>query len=86
MPVSLHRLTQASMGSFLVAFIALSQNREYLDTSLHSIEVVTYTHKRSKPCYTTGRTFPSILPWYGAQSMIQLNHCPPPRPRIPTLL
>jgi hypothetical protein len=27
---------------------------------------------------TTRRTFPSILSWYGTQSMIQANHCPPP--------
>jgi hypothetical protein len=47
--------------------------------------VVTCTHKISKPCCTTGHTFPSILPWYGAQSMIQANQCPPPRPCIPTL-
>jgi hypothetical protein len=46
--------------------------------------VVTCTHKRSKPCCTIGHTFLSILPWYRAQSMIQANHCPPPRPRIPT--
>jgi hypothetical protein len=84
MSVSLHRLIRASMGSFLTAFVAPSRNREYLDTFLHSAEVVTCTHKRSKPCCTTRRTFPSILPWYGAQSMIQANHCPPLRPRIPT--
>jgi hypothetical protein len=29
-------------------------------------------------------TYLSILPVYGAQSKIQANHCPPPRPRIPT--
>jgi hypothetical protein len=32
--------------------------------------VVTCTHRRSKPCCTTGHTFLSILPWYGARSMI----------------
>jgi hypothetical protein len=53
---------------------------------LHSAEVVTCTHKRSKPCCTTGRTFSSILPWYGAQLMIQANQCSSPRPCIPTLL
>jgi hypothetical protein len=84
--VSLHRLIRASMGSFLAAFVAPSRNREYLDTFLHSAEVVTCTHRRSTPCCTTGRTFPSILPWYGSQSMIRANHCPPPRPHIPTLL
>jgi hypothetical protein len=31
--------------------------------------------KRSKPCCTTGRTLPSTLPWCGAQSLIQANHC-----------
>jgi hypothetical protein len=31
--------------------------------------------KRSKPCCTTGRTFLSTLPWCGAQSLIQANHC-----------
>jgi hypothetical protein len=51
--VSLHRLIRASMGSFPVVFAAPSQNREYPDTFLHSVEVVTCTHKRSKPCYTT---------------------------------
>jgi hypothetical protein len=85
MSVSLHRLTRASMGSFPAVFVAPSRNREYLDTFLHSAEVVTCTHKRSKPCCMIGRTFPSILPWYGVQSMIQANHCPPPRPRIPTI-
>jgi hypothetical protein len=35
MPVSLHRLTRASMGSFPAMFIAPSQNREYPDTFLH---------------------------------------------------
>jgi hypothetical protein len=70
MSASLHRLIRASMGSFPAAFVAPFQNREYLDTFLHSAEVVTCTHKRSKPSCTTGRTFPSILPWYGAQSMI----------------
>jgi hypothetical protein len=86
MSVSLHMLIRASMGSFPATFIALSWDREYLDTFLHSAEVVTCTHKRSKPCCTTGRTLPSILPWYGAQSMIQANHYPYPQPRIPTLL
>jgi hypothetical protein len=28
--------------------------------------VVTCTHRRSTLCCTTGHTFPSILPWYGA--------------------
>jgi hypothetical protein len=50
MPVSLHRLIGALMGSFPAAFVAPFRNREYLDTFLHSIEVVTCTHKRSKPC------------------------------------
>jgi hypothetical protein len=68
MSISLHRLIRASMGSFPAAFVAPSRNREYLDTLLHSAEVVTCTHKRPKPCYTTGRTFPSILLLYGAQS------------------
>jgi hypothetical protein len=86
MSVSLHSLIRASMGSFPAAFVAPSQNREYLDTFLHSTEVVTCTHKRSKPCCTTGHTFPSILPWYGAQSMIQANHWSSPRPHIPILL
>jgi hypothetical protein len=58
MSVSLHRLIRASMGSFPVEFAAPSQNGEYPDTFLHSAEVVTYTHKRSKPCYTTRRIFP----------------------------
>jgi hypothetical protein len=66
------------MGSFPAAFVAPSRNREYLDTFLHSAEVVTCTHRRSTPCYTTGHTFSSILPWYGAQSIILANHCPPP--------
>jgi hypothetical protein len=84
MSVSLHRLIRASMGSFPAAFVAPSQNREYLNTFLHSAEVVSCTHERSKPCCITGHTFQSILLLYGAQSMIQANHCPPPRPRIPT--
>jgi hypothetical protein len=67
MYVSLHMLIRASIGSFPAAFVALSRNREYPDTFLHSAEVITCTYKRSKPCCTTGRTFPSILPWYGAQ-------------------
>jgi hypothetical protein len=34
-------------------------------------------------CCTTGRSFPSTLPWCGAQSMIQANHCAfPPSPYI----
>jgi hypothetical protein len=37
------------MGSFPAAFVAPSRIREYLDTFLHSVEVVTCTHKRSKP-------------------------------------
>jgi hypothetical protein len=53
---------------------------------VHSAEVVTCTHRRSTPCCTIGRTFPSILPWYVAQSMIRANHCSFPRPCIPTLL
>jgi hypothetical protein len=52
-PVSLHRLTRASMGSFPAAFIAPSRNKEYPDTFLHSAEVVTCTHKRPKHCCTT---------------------------------
>jgi hypothetical protein len=68
MSASLHRLIRASMGSFPAAFVAPSRNREYLDTSLHSEEVVTCTHKRSMLCCTTGRTFPSILLLYGAHS------------------
>jgi hypothetical protein len=86
MSVSLCRLIRASMGSFPAALVAPSRNREYPDTFLHSAEVVTCTHKRSTPCCTTGRSFPSTLPWCGAQSMIQANHCSFPRPRIPTLL
>jgi hypothetical protein len=82
--VSLHRLIRASIGSFLAAFVAPSRNREYLDTFLYSAEVVTCTHKRSKLCCTTGHTFLSILLLYGAQSMIQANHCPPLQPRVPT--
>jgi hypothetical protein len=78
MSVSLHRLIRASMGSFPAVFVAPSRNREYLDTFLHSVEVVTCTHKRSKLYCTTGRTFTSILLLYGAQSTIQTNHCPPP--------
>jgi hypothetical protein len=84
MLVSLHRLIRASMGSFPAALVAPSLNTEYLDTFLHFVEVVTCTHKRSKCCCTTRCTFPSILPWYGSQSVIQANHGPPPRPRIPT--
>jgi hypothetical protein len=61
MSVSLHRLIRASMGSFPAMFVDPSRNREYLDTFLHSVEVVTYTHERSKLCCTTGHTFPSIL-------------------------
>jgi hypothetical protein len=53
MSISLHRLTRASMGSFPAVFVALSRNREYQDTFLHSVEVVTWTHKRSKPCCTS---------------------------------
>jgi hypothetical protein len=30
--------------------------------------------KRSKPCCTTGRSFPSTLPWCGAQLLIQAIH------------
>jgi hypothetical protein len=56
------------MGSFPATFVAPSRNREYLNTFLHSAEVVTCTHKRSKPCCTTGRTFLPILLLYGAQS------------------
>jgi hypothetical protein len=81
MSVSLHRLIRALMGFFPAAFVAPSRNKEYLDTFLHSTEVVTCTHERSKPCCTT---VPSILLLYGTQLMIQANHCPPPRPRIPT--
>jgi hypothetical protein len=58
MPVSLHRLIRASMGSFPAAFVAPSRNREYPDTLLHSAEVVTCTHKRSKPCCSTRGIFP----------------------------
>jgi hypothetical protein len=75
--VSLHRLIRASMGSFPVVFEAPSQNREYLDNFLHSAEVVTCTHKRSKPCCTTGRTFLSILPWHGALSSSATPHTHP---------
>jgi hypothetical protein len=57
MPVSLHRLIRASMGSFPATSIAPSQNREYPDTFVHSVEVVTCTHKRSKPCCTTRQIF-----------------------------
>jgi hypothetical protein len=32
--------------------------------------------KRSKPCCTTGQSFPSTLPWCGAQSLIQAIHRP----------
>jgi hypothetical protein len=46
MPVSLHRLIRASMGSFPAAFVAPSRNREYPDTFVYSAEVVTCTHKR----------------------------------------
>jgi hypothetical protein len=31
--------------------------------------------KRSKLCCTAGPTFPSTLPWCGAQPLIQANHC-----------
>jgi hypothetical protein len=86
MSVSLHRLIRASMGSFPAAFVAPSRNREYPYTFLHSAEVVTYTHKRSKPCCTSEQLASSTLPWCGAQSMIQANHCSSPRPRRPTLL
>jgi hypothetical protein len=53
MSVSLHRLIRDSMGSFPAAFVAPFRNREYLDTFLHSAEVVTCTHKRSKPWCTS---------------------------------
>jgi hypothetical protein len=53
MSVSLRGLIRASMGSFPAVFAAPSRNREYLDTFLHSMEVVTCTHKRSKPCCTS---------------------------------
>jgi hypothetical protein len=56
-PISLHRLTGASMGSFSAAFIVPSRNKEYLDTFLHYAEVVTCNHKRSKSCCSTGRVF-----------------------------
>jgi hypothetical protein len=68
MSTSLYRLIRASMGSFPATFVAPSRNREYLDTFIHSAEVVTCTHKRLMLCCTTGRTFPSILLLYGAQS------------------
>jgi hypothetical protein len=81
MSVSLHKLIRASMGSFPPAFTTPSQNREYPDTFLHSAEVVTCAHKRSKPCCTSESRASSILPWYEAQSMIQANHCSsPPQP------
>jgi hypothetical protein len=48
--------------------------------------VVTCTHKISKPCCTFESRASSILPWYGAQSMIQANHCPSLRACILTLL
>jgi hypothetical protein len=53
MPVSLHRLTRAFMGSFTAMFVAPSRNREYPNMFLHYGEVVTCTHKRSKPCGTS---------------------------------
>jgi hypothetical protein len=84
--VSLCRLIRASMGSFPAVFAAPSRNKEYPDTFLQSAEVVACTHKRSTPCCTTRRSFPSTLPWCGAQSMIQANHYSFPWPRIPTLL
>jgi hypothetical protein len=59
------------MGSFPAMFAAHSRNKEYPDTFLHSAEVVTCTHRRSTPCSTTGRSFPSTLPWCGAQSVIR---------------
>jgi hypothetical protein len=83
MSVSLHRLIRASMGSFPTAFAAPSRNREYPDTFLHSVEVVTCTHERSMPCCTTEPRASSTLPWCGAQSMIQANHCSSPRPADP---
>jgi hypothetical protein len=86
MSVSLHKLIRASMGSFPAVFAASSRSREYPDTFLHSAEVVTCTHRRSTLCCTIGRTFPSTLPWYGAQPLIRANHCSFPRPCIPTLL
>jgi hypothetical protein len=41
------------MCSFSAMFIAPSWNREYPDTFLHSAEVVTCTHKRSRLCCTS---------------------------------
>jgi hypothetical protein len=86
MSVSLHKLIRASMGSFLTVFAAPSRNMEYPDTFLHYAEVVTCTYKRSKLCCTSESWASSIFPWYGAQSMIQANHCSFPWPYIPTLL
>jgi hypothetical protein len=82
--VSLHRLIRALMCSFPAAFVAPSRNKGYPDTFFHSPELVTYTHKRSKPCCTSEQLALSTLPWCGAQLMIQANHCPSPWPCIPT--
>jgi hypothetical protein len=86
MSVRLHRLIRALMGSFPAAFTAPSQNREYPDTFLHSAEVVTCTHKRSKPCCASeSRARPHFL-CVGLSLVIQANHRSSPRPRRPTLL
>src|SRR3954467_1631511 len=49
---------------------------------LHSTEVRYFTHERSNPCCTTGRSFPSTLPMVWGPVDDPSQSLPPSRPRM----
>src|SRR3954465_12297265 len=50
---------------------------------LHSAEVRYFTHERSNPYCTTGRSFPSTLPMVWGPVYDLSQSLPPSRPRMP---
>ena len=47
---------------------------------------VTLPMRETQPCCLSGRTFPSILSWYGARCESKANHCPSPHNTYPPLV
>ena len=46
---------------------------------------VTLPMRETQPCCLAGRSFPSILPWYGARCESKANHCPSPHNTYPPI-
>ena len=86
MSISLHRLTRISWSSFPAAFVVPFPEQGVTATIWYTLQRCVTLPIRDLILVANRVMSPSTLPWCEAQYKIQANHCPSPRPRIPTLL